>query len=222
MTLYIDSRERGLPLATYLSSVLKEKAIFKTLDAGDFLIPVNNDEQGKNIIIERSTITDFLGKKKTDRLSFQIDKMEELTDEIHFLIEEPYKLKFTRWNTHAAVSLLTAVGLKYHMFISQNIQWSASYVLYLHKKYGEDRDLTTTEYRVRHKTRKDMTAEESASWVLQGIEGIGDITAKRILSKYTLTRLALMNFDELKEITGSATLADRIFRVFNVKIEDGS
>lgn len=219
MTLYIDTREKGLPLANYLSSTLGTKAIFKTLDAGDFLIPVENGaNKGKNIIIERSTITDFLGKKKTDRLSFQIDKMEELTDEIYFLIEQPFKLKYTKWNTKAAMGLMLKVQKKYTILMSLDLQWSASYVLLLHDWYGEDRELSTMEYRVRHKTRKDMTPSETAHFMLMGVEGIGDVTARKALEQYSIARLSVMTFEELKEVFANATIADRVFQALNSKI----
>lgn len=213
--LIIDTREKGLQLANYLSSVGELNSRFDTLTAGDFFIVANKPEY--NVVIERSTITDFLGKVRSGRLWEQLDKLKATSDNVHFLLEEPYKLKYTKWNTFAAVSLMAAVGEQCKLFISQNVTWSSSYIMALHRKYASDREVDKNEYNKRFKPRKDMTPIETAIWMLESVEGIGSATANKILSNYSIGELAKMEFEDISKALGNATLADRIYQSLKAK-----
>lgn len=215
MVLLIDTREKGLQLANYLSSVGELNSRFDVLTAGDFFIVANKPED--NCVIERSTITDFLGKVRSGRLWEQLDKLKATSNNIHFLLEEPYKLKYTKWNTFAAVSLMASVGEQCKLFISQNVTWSSSYIMALHRKYASDREINRNEYNKRFRPRKDMTPTETAVWMLESVEGIGEATATKILSNYSISELSKMEFEDLSKSLGNATIADRIYQSLKAK-----
>lgn len=205
----IDTREQNCKLAKEIAKIVDTEC--RVLDGGDYLIPCLG---GSNVLIERMTITDFLGKVKSKRLFKQIGKMESMTDNFWLLIEEPYRLKFTKWNIASALSLLTTLSDKYKVFISYGINWSLHFILTLHKRYAVERDVKYYECRAK---LKDMSIEDMAVYMLMGVRGIGKTTAEKLLKEYSIKEISNLSADGLGSLLNS-DIAKRLYDVMRTKL----
>ena len=91
--IYIDTREKG-------QFPVKIKEAFngemRTLDAGDYMI---TKDKGV-IVIERSSFADFAGKIKSGRLKEQARKCLEVSEDVYFVVENPWAAKYSKMPWH--------------------------------------------------------------------------------------------------------------------------
>lgn len=206
MTLIIDTREKGS-----LPKKLKEQVPFeeRALGAGDYLIP---KEEGF-ILIERSTYSDFIGKIISGRLWEQMNKCLEISDDVYFLLENPYMQRFSKFSYKATVGAKTSLSRHVKIFETRNASESFIFITKLYEKYNSDKQIDYKETRVKPKT---MTDREMARYCLMGIRGIGQMIADKLLEGHTLAEVAMMEEQHIKELT-TEKIAKKIWKVFHTK-----
>lgn len=202
----IDSREKG-----NLPSKLKEKVPYeiRALGAGDYWIP---KEKGF-IIIERSSYSDFIGKIISGRLWQQVEKCTSKSDDVYFLLENPYMQRFSKFSYKATVGAKTSLSRKVKIFETRNATETFIFITKLYEKYNTDRKVDYKETRVK---LKGMTDREMARYCLMGIRGIGQQIADKLLLGHTLAEVAMMDKDHLTELT-TKKIAEKIWKVFHTK-----
>ena len=206
LVLLIDSREKGsLPVKLKKAVPYEERA----LGAGDYWIP---KEEGF-IIIERSTYSDFIGKIISGRLWKQVEKCLSKSDDVYFLLENPYMQRFSKFSYKATVGAKTSLSRRVKIFETRNASESFVFIVKLYEKYNTDKKVDYKETRVKI---KGMTDREMARYCLMGVRGIGQQIADRLLKGHTLAEVAMMDMDHLTELT-TEKIAGKIWKVFHTK-----
>lgn len=202
--MYVDTREKGKLIEHLQKTIPVEKM---TMDAGDYLIPKDD----KFILIERSSFSDFAGKIMSGRLWYQIGKCKEVTDDIYFIVENPYRLRYLSKGTKSALwSAIASISRQVNVLVTMN-QYDTFLILkHLYNKYNTNRKVSQGEVRVKP---KKMSAKKQAKFALMGLNGIGEQKADLLLAENTLSTLAKM---KVKDLTGmvESKLAKRIHAVF--------
>ena len=204
--LLIDTREKG-SLPKKLKEILPYEE--RALGAGDYWIP---KEQGF-IIIERSTYSDFIGKIISGRLWQQVEKCTSKSDDVYFLLENPYMQKFSKFSYKATVGAKTSLSRRVRLFETRNASESFVFIAKLYEKYNTDKKIDYKETRIKI---KGMTDREMARYCLMGIRGVGQTTADKLLEGHTLAEVAMMTDEYLKLLAGDR-LAEKIWKVFHTK-----
>lgn len=211
MTLFIDSREKQYKLAQELATKVDVKYLL--LDAGDFLIPLKDNT---NILFERMTILDFLGKVQSKRLENQIFKMRQVTQNYYIIIENLWLLKKTKWNQHVVHKMIAAWSEHNKIMLAPTPVWSFNYIMYFYNKYATDRELQSYETRAKPKR---MTVVEQAAFALCGIEGIGKSTAMKLLEHFgSVYGITKADIDELSVVV-NGKLAKHLYEVMHTEIK---
>ena len=206
--LFIDTREHG-KLVDSLSESVPVKRI--VLDAGDFLIP---KPQGF-VLIERSTFNDFVGKIKSQRLWEQVSKCTEITDDCYLLLENPFALKYSQFNRKAVWAMITEVSRKMKIMMAMNTNDSYVFIKKLYDDYNTERKLERHETRVKS---RHMTDEQQALYCLMGIEDVGEVTAKKLLTGASIQELSKMSVEQLGVFV-DLKLAEKIFSVLHTTVK---
>ena len=207
MTILIDSREKG-NLPKQVKEIIGDAEI-TVLDAGDYWIP---KEQGF-ILIERSTYADFIGKIVSGRLWEQMRKCTEASDDVYFVLENPYMQKFSKVSYKAIVGAKTALSRHVKIFETRNASETLVFIKKLYDKYNNNDNSDFREVRVKPKS---MTDKEQARFCLMGIRGIGQSIAEKLLESHSLAEVVLMTEDQLEQFVGNKLLK-RLIGIFTVK-----
>lgn len=182
------------------------------LQAGDFLIPKQDDT---NILIERMTILDFLGKIQSKRLDQQIYKMKQVTQHYIIIIENLFLLKKTKWNPVSVHKMIAGYFEHNKVLLAPTSDWTFDYIMYYYNKYGTDRSVRLNETRAKPKS---MSLIEQAIFSLSGIDGVGSATAKKLLGTYgTIADLCKLKKDEYNGCC-SPKLASHIYNVLHTEL----
>ena len=206
LVLLIDTREKGT-LHKKLAELFPHE--YLALGAGDYWIP----KKEGFIVIERSTYQDFIGKIMSGRLWEQMKKCTEKSDDVYFLLENPYGQKFTKFSYKATIGAKTSLSRHVKIFETRNVTESFLFIKYLYEKYNMDRKFDFKETRYKP---KGMTDKENARYCLMGIQGIGQQTADKLLENLTLAELTLFEREQLEKLIGDR-LAKKIYQTFNAK-----
>jgi len=154
---------------------------YRALGAGDFWIP---KEEGY-IIIERSTYSDFVGKIMSGRLWDQIDKCKSKSDDVYFVLENPYLLNRSQISYKAVIGAMASMTRKgVRTFTTRNASETHHLIRYLYEKYNTAKKIDQSATRVKP---KKMTFREQAIYALMGMNGIGEKTAESLLHGKTLS-----------------------------------
>jgi len=207
VTLYIDTREKSNSLIRKLKSEIQCE--INTLTAGDFWIPKNDNI----IVIERSTYTDFAGKIISGRLWEQVDKCLQVSDDVYFLLVNPYLMRYTKMDYRALIAAQTALSRKVKVFTVRNDTESFIFLKKLYDKYNSDRKIEPSEIRAKP---KEMTEREQAKYCLMGISGVGSTYADKLLEGRSLIDIVTMEEDKLIDLTNEK-LGNRLYGVFRAK-----
>lgn len=170
----VDTREKG----DFPYRVLKElPSKREMLAAGDYAIPTDKG----TIIIERSTLPDFVGKIKSGRLWKQVDKCCDASDDAYFVIEANYDWRYLGMPQASIVSAMVAISRKLKVLCVYGDHQTFMVLEKMHRSYGADRKMDVKEeVNSRVKTTETLMVDE-VTWLLMGISGVGRRTAEKIL-----------------------------------------
>lgn len=209
LVLIIDSRERGtLPVKM---KELVPDATIEALGGGDYLITT---EQGK-LLFERSTYADFIGKIISGRLWEQVDKCLQITNDVYFVLENPYLLRYTKFNVKALIGVMGALSRKVHVITTRSVTETQYLLMYFYNKYHVKREVQSYETRVKP---RNMTDEEQALYCIMGINSVGEATAKKILVGRSIRDVANMEVPALCDFV-SLDVARKINSVLVAKVK---
>lgn len=206
MTLLIDSREKG-NLPQKVAHEIPNNEV-KALDAGDYWIP----KQQGFILIERSTYSDFIGKIISGRLWEQVRKCKEASDDVYFLLENPFMQKFSKVSYKAIVAAKASLSREVRLFETRNASETLVFIKKLYDKYNSDDNKEFKEVRVKP---KKMSYYEQARFMLLGLNGVGDSTVNKIFESYgSLYNVLRTKENELADVVGER-LANQIRNVLH-------
>ena len=204
--LYIDTRESGNCHKNIAREVEHE---YMALDAGDYIIP----KKGGLVVIERSTYTDFAGKIMSGRLWQQLEKCTAITDDVYFILENPFSLKYTKMNLGSIYGAMLSLSRKCKIITTRSASETKIVILGLHTRFTTDKKVEASELRVKLKSKN---TNELAKYCLMGITGVGSSRADKLLENRSIAELSQMSESELSTIV-SSKLAKNIYSVLNVK-----
>ena len=153
----------------------------KPLPAGDYLI-VGRES---NALVERKTIMDFLNSLK-GRMWEQLSLIKEFEGEKVIILEGYLGLyRKRKWNEASILALMDRIVNEWKVPIipTPDKRATLTYLVWKNKSLGEVEEFREYPLRVR---RRDMTVEEQAVYVLEGL--VGHETAKALLSHFKTLR----------------------------------
>ena len=172
----------------------------KPLPAGDYLI-VGRES---NALVERKTIMDFLNSLK-GRLWDQLSLIKEFEGEKVIILEGYLGLyRKRKWNEASILALMDRIVNEWKVPIipTPDKRATLTYLVWKNKSLGEVEEFREYPLRVR---RRDMTVEEQAVYVLEGL--VGHETAKALLSHFKTLRNVFtaldpssQRFEELRKL----------------------
>ena len=153
----------------------------RPLPAGDYLV-VGRET---NALVERKTVMDFLNSLK-GRLWDQLSLIKEFEGEKMILLEGYLGLyRKRKWNEASILALMDRIVNEWKVPIipTPDKRATLTYLVWKNKSLGEVEEFREYPLRVR---RRDMTVEEQAVYVLEGL--VGHETAKALLNHYKTLR----------------------------------
>lgn len=214
----IDSREPATHKEKFGSH--KEdgwKFDIQTLPVGDYYL------LGKeNITIERKTPGDMLNSVVSKRFYDQVSGLAESRKDGNYpllLIEGNLtkEMAIRNWHPFAVYGILTSVltDFKIPVFQTPNLEHTFIFLTSLWKQnYSEEKK----EFSLRSPASREMTYEEKAIYLLEGIQGIGPKTAKKLLSEFETPYNIFTKLDKVEVI--NKRIADEIRRVITTEVRE--
>ena len=176
IVVYVDSRERE----SGVSRILEElgcKVVEKQLETGDYI-------PGKEIVVERKSVSDFLSSLVDGRLSKQLLNMAESYERPAVVLEGNRNELFNSRNIHrnAVIGMLTSIALNYQVPIlfTDSPRETAQYIYVIAKREQQGKG---TDVRLRL-GRKGLSLEEQQRFVVESLPLVGPQMAKRLLGKF--------------------------------------
>jgi len=160
----------------------------RPLPAGDYLV-VGRET---NALVERKTVMDFLNSLK-GRLWDQLSLIKEFEGEKMILLEGYLGLyRKRKWNEASILALMDRIVNEWKVPIipTPDKRATLTYLVWKNKSLGEVEEFREYPLRVR---RRDMTVEEQAVYVLEGLTG--HETAKALLSHFKTLRNVFVALD---------------------------
>ena len=189
----IDTREKNSLIVSELIKIGCEVE-FKHLHVGDYII--------KDTIIERKTVSDFMGSMINKRLIKQLKNMQPLKKKV-LLIEgiNEHDLYENDSNIHenAVRGFLLSIILQYEIPIifAQDYEDSAKFLKVLANKPSKERELG-----INNKPRPS-NIKEQLQFIIEGFPGIGPKNAKKLLTEFTsIKNILLAPQEEIKKLIG--------------------
>ena len=203
----VDSREKG-NLKNKLITELGAEV--KALGGGDILITTDQ----ANIVIERSTYSDFIGKIMSGRLWEQVDKCLQMSDDVYFVLENPYMLNRTNMSLASVYGAIASLSRGVKVITTRNSTETFYFIKSLYNKYHKQKEVSEHEIRVKP---KDMSHAEQALFALKGLTGIGEVTAKKLLIHFeTLREVASASVGDLMHAGWNEEFSRNLYSVFNI------
>jgi len=175
IVVYVDIREKESGVAKMLEE-LGCSVVEKQLEVGDYI-------PGKEIAIERKSVSDFVSSIVDGRLSKQLINMAESYDR-PLVIVEGDRDKMFEGNMHrnAIIGMLTSIALNYRipMLFTDSARETALYIYVIAKReqLGKGSDV-----RLRI-GRKGLTLGEQQRFVVESLPLIGPKMARLLLEKF--------------------------------------
>lgn len=170
----------------------------ETLKAGDYLIP---KPSGGNILVERSSFHDFVGKIISGRLWIQVEKcLDAEVGDTYFIIEGPFDWRNAGMRRKAIISAMVALTRKVKVLMTMNENDTFTVLEKMNRSYSSDHAPDIREFNSRVAPRV-MDEDAQAEWVLQGLEGVGPKIAAKILRKAgSLAKVMEISEEEFLEL----------------------
>ncbi len=175
ITVFADIREQESGIAELLEE-LGCVVVKKQLEVGDYI-------PGKEIAIERKSISDFVSSIVDGRLSKQLINMAESYERPLIIVEgDREKLFETNVHRNAIIGMLTSIALNYRVPIlfTESKRETAQYIYVIAKREQEDKG---SDVRLRI-GRKGLTLGEQQRFVVESLPLIGPKMARSLLEKF--------------------------------------
>ena len=204
----IDIREKNSFMASELASIGMEIE-FATLKVGDYIV---ND-----VVIERKTISDFIGSMLNKRLSNQLEELQQYEKRLlivegfgdRFLYSDEEHENYGGVHPNAIRGFLLSILLKYKVPIvyTKNENDTAKFILTLSKKKEKEASLNVG--------KKSLNKKERMQFILEGFPGIGPKTAKKLLENFkTLKGVFNASSEEIEKLIGKKA---EVFKIVDEK-----
>jgi len=199
-----DYREKNSLVPSELIS-LGFEVEFKELKVGDYIV--------KDVAVERKTISDFLSSMINKRLLKQIEELKQYKKCL-LIIEgiedqELYNDEPEGINGNAIRGFLLSITLKHNtpIILSKNPEDTAKFLFILSKRQEKEVSLKAK--------KKALNKKEQMQFILEGFPGIGQATAKKLLSNYkNLKEIFNAPLEDLKSLIGKKA---EIFKLLEEK-----
>ncbi len=175
IVVFADVRERESGISKLLAD-LGCSVVEKQLEVGDYI-------PGKEIVIERKSISDFVSSIVDRRLSKQLINMAESYERPLVIVEgDREKLFETNVHRNAIIGMLTSIALNYRVPIlfTESKRETAQYIYVIAKREQEGKG---SDVRLRI-GRKGLTLGEQQRFVVESLPLVGPMTAKKLLKHF--------------------------------------
>jgi len=173
------------------------------------------DYIANDVAVERKTISDFISSMLSKRLTSQLKNLQQYRNRLLIIegIEEHelYSDEIQNEGVHpnAIRGFLLSIILKYKtpVIFTKDAEDTARFIFVLAKREEKEASLNVS--------RKDLSKKERMQFILEGFQGIGPKTAKKLLSHFkTLKEIFEASAEELREIIGAKA---EVFRLIEEK-----
>lgn len=188
----IDYREKNSLVASHL---VKQgfDVEFKELKIGDYIV--------KDVVIERKTVSDFIGSMINHRLMNQIEELKQYENKL-LIIEgiseqELYSENNTNVNANAIRGFLLSILLKdkIPIIFSKNSEDTAKFINVLSKRKDKEINLNAK--------KKTLNKKEQLQFIIESFPGVGPKKARKLLEKFgSIQNIILASTEDMKEILG--------------------
>jgi len=208
---YVDERERRSEVPRYLSE-LGVTVVFKTLEAGDYLL-------ADGVVAERKSVGDLAKSVFDGRFFDQLSRMAQVADRYFLIVEGDLdRLKYVTTRYRAVISALyyASVASRVPVLFTEDERHTAELIKYLATKFQESTPALTHAAVARGKPR-GMSLSDWQLYVVSSLPGVGPKLAERLLKKFGSVR-AVFNASivELASVEGlPESKASFIYRVVN-------
>jgi len=173
---YADLRERESGIKGLLEGLGCE-VVEKQLEVGDYV-------PGKEIVVERKSVSDFLSSIVDGRLSKQLINMAESYERPLVIVEGDRDELLESRNIHrnAVIGMLTSIALNYRVPIlfTESARETAHYIFVIAKREQQGRG---SDVRLRL-GRKGLTLAEQQQFVVEGLPLVGPKMARVLLEEF--------------------------------------
>ena len=138
---------------------------------------------GKEIAIERKSVSDFVSSIVDGRLGKQLISMAESYEKPLVIVEgDKEKLFETNLHRNAIIGMLTSIALNYQvpMLFTDSARETAQYIFVIAKREQEGKG---SDVRLRI-GRKGLTLEEQQRFVVESLPMVGPKMARALLKKF--------------------------------------
>lgn len=175
IVVFVDIREKESGVASLLQE-LGCSVVERQLETGDYI-------PGKEIVIERKSVSDFLSSIVDGRLSKQLINMAESYERPLVIVEgDREKLFESNIHRNAIIGMLTSIALNYRIPIlftdSQRETAQYIYVIAKREQLGKGSDV-----RLRI-GKRGLTLSEQQRFVVESLPLVGPKMAKSLLKKF--------------------------------------
>jgi len=171
----------------------------KSLEIGDYIIG--------DIIIERKTMQDFISSMLSRRLLEQLKNMTQYENKL--LIIEGKNRNETNINPNAIKGMILSIslGCKIPVISTENEKETADYLFLLAKQKAKQKAEISLHSRI------PKTKSEQKKYILESFQGIGPLTAEKLLKKFgTIKNIISTNQEELEKEIGKKA---EIFKIID-------
>jgi Fanconi anemia group M protein len=175
IVVYVDTRERDSGVSKMLQELGCE-VVEKQLEVGDYV-------PGKEIAIERKSVSDFLSSIVDGRLGKQLINMAESYEKPLVIVEgSREKLFETNIHRNAVIGMLTSIALNYRVpvLFTDGARETAQYIYVIAKREQEGKG---SDVRLRI-GRKGLTLGEQQRFVVESLPLVGPKMARSLLKKF--------------------------------------
>jgi Fanconi anemia group M protein len=199
-----DYREKNSLVISNLINLGIETDI-RELKVADYIV--------RDVAIERKTISDFLSSMINKRLLRQLEELQQYKKRLLIIegIEEQelYNDRPEGINGNAVRGFILSILLKFQVPIifTKNPEDTAKFICILAKKQEKEISLKAK--------KKNLSKKEQMRFILEGFQGIGPATARKLLKEFkTLKGIFNASYEELKSCIGKKA---EVFKVINEK-----
>jgi ERCC4-type nuclease len=210
----VDSRE--VKAARALVSALRQRGLdvrVEKLPAGDYLI-----EGGENILVERTTLSDFSRKIMTARLWEQVEAMANTENVTPVVLVEFGKL-YSSISLESIYGALLSIALdwKIHTLFSPNRVHTAVILEGLYRRA----EMSEKKHERPVFKPKARSSNEEVLRVVANLPHVSVVRARKLLERFkTIQALANASVAELRSVDGiGERIAERIYKAFRTEFK---
>ncbi|MBS3092265.1 hypothetical protein J4466_02490 [Candidatus Pacearchaeota archaeon] len=190
----VDLHEKNSLVASELAS-LGCNVEFKHLHIGDYIV--------KDVVIERKTVSDFIGSMINRRLINQLQQMQQVQNKLLIIegIEEQELYSSDKENNkvneNAIRGMMLSIVLSFQVpiILTKNYEDTASFLSVLAKKREKELNLNFK--------KKSRNVKEQIQYIIEGFPGIGPKTAKKLLKEFkTIKNIINASEEDLQKTIG--------------------